>query len=241
MTTAKAAKLLTTIEGLDPSAKIRADLAAEGRPVLVAFSCGKDAICTELALRDAGVQTLLAYLYYIPGLRFIEDGIKSLEDQLGKRIRRYPHPSLYRWLGLGVFQTPGRTEVIEAAELVKLDYDLVWELAREDMGLDPDTWLADGVRANDSQQRRMAFQRHGALKPDSRKVSPIWDWSIAMIRQTLAEHHITLPVDYDWFGRSFDGLDRRFMEPLAEHAPEDFERVREWFPLVGMELVRHGL
>lgn len=238
---AKTQKLYTTVEGVEPSEKIRADLAAEHRPVMVAFSCGKDAICTELALSAAGVETRLAYLYYIPGLQFVEDGLQSLEQQLGKPIARYPHPSLYRWLGLGVFQTPGRSEVVAAAELVKLDYETVWALAREDMGLDPDTWLADGVRANDSQQRRMAFSRYGAVKPDTRKVSPIWDWSLAKIRATLDEHSITLPVDYEWFGRSFDGLDRRFLEPISVHAPEDFERILSWFPLAGMELVRHGL
>lgn len=238
---AKEPKLYTTIQGLDPSEKIRADLAADGQPVLVAFSCGKDAICTELALRESGVETKLAYLYYIPGLAFIEDGIKSLEDQLQKPIARYPHPSLYRWLGLGIFQTPDRAEVVAAAQLVKLDYDMVWDLAREDLGLPADTLLADGVRANDSQQRRMAFTRYGALKRDKLKVSPIWDWSLAKIRATLDDHHIELPVDYEWFGRSFDGLDQRFLAPIAEHAPEDFERIRSWFPLAGMELIRHGL
>ena len=40
------------IEGVRPSAEIRADLAAEGRPVLLAFSCGKDALAAWLAMRD---------------------------------------------------------------------------------------------------------------------------------------------------------------------------------------------
>lgn len=238
---AKEKKLTTEIAGVPPSTEIRQRLKAENRPVLVAFSCGKDAICTELALSADGIDTELAYLYYIPGLQFIEDGIKSLEDQLQKKIHKFPHPSLYRWLSRGVFQTPERTKVIEAAELVQIEYDEVWALIREHLGLSEDTWLADGVRANDSQQRRMAFTKYGAIKDHSSKVSPIWDWSIENIRLTLQSNNIKLPVDYDLFGRSFDGLDFRFTGPIKENFPEDYEIIRSWFPLVDLEQVRRGL
>ena len=46
--------MTTIIKGQPTSAEVRASLAAEGRTVLVAFSGGKDAIATELALQDAG-------------------------------------------------------------------------------------------------------------------------------------------------------------------------------------------
>jgi hypothetical protein len=34
------------------------------------------------------------------------------------------------------------------------------------------------------------------------------------------------------FGRSFDGIDLRFVVPLKERRPADYRRVLEWFPLV---------
>lgn len=234
-------KMTTTIAGVPPSADIRAQLAREGRPVLVAFSGGKDSICAALALRDAGVDVRLAYLYGVPDLGFVQRGLASMSEQLGLPIAQYPHPSLFRKLGYAVFQTPARARVIGAAKLVKIDYPLVWALIREDLGLPEDSWVADGVRANDSQQRRMAFSRYGAMKPDSRKVSAVWDWSIHKIRATLEEHGIELQVDYDWFGRSFDGIDRRFLEPIRKNAPEDYAQIIRWFPLAGMELHRHDL
>ncbi|MEV8166207.1 hypothetical protein AB0O80_10530 [Rothia kristinae] len=240
MTTAKAAKLLTTIEGLDPSEKIRADLAAEGRPVLVAFSGGKDSICAALALRDAGVQVHLVCLQLIPGMPLVEEGMESLADQIGLPVHRYQHPSLFRMLANGIYQPPERAQTIGAAELPKISFPLLWQMIREDLQLPEDTYLADGVRANDSPQRRIAFKKFGALKPESRKVSPIWDWSIAMIRRTLAEHQIQLPPDYELFGRTFDGLDIKFMGPLKEHRPEDYAVVKSWFPLIDLEMIRHG-
>lgn len=239
--------MTTVIKGQPTSAEIRVELAAERRPVLVAFSGGKDAIATELALQDAGIETHLAYLYYIPGrqpghtLEFIESTLSDLEQSLGKPVHRYPHPSLYRWLNNFVFQPPERCAVIESAGFPSLPYEELWGYIRADLGLEPDTWLADGVRAADSIMRRASFTRHGVMKPHSRKVSPIADWLKAEVLDRIRQANISLPIDYEWFGRSFDGIDYRFLEPLSRHAPDDYRRILDWFPLADLELFRHGL
>lgn len=229
------------IEGVRPSSDIRAELADEGRPVLLAFSCGKDAIASWLALRESGVEVVPYYMYYVPGLRFVEESLSRFEDTFGHRIARYPHPSLYRWLNAFVFQAPERLAIIEAAQLPAPTYEQVVDLIREDHGLDRDTWVADGVRAADSIVRRTSIKTHGPMKPKGRKVSVVWDWQVAEVRERIAAEGIDLPPDYEWFGRSFDGMDRRFLEPLSVHAPDDFERILEWFPLADLELIRHGL
>ena len=40
------------------------------------------------------------------------------------------------------------------------------------------------------------------------------------------------PPDYELFGRSFDGLDMRFMKPLREKRPDDFAVVKKWYPFI---------
>ena len=54
----------------------------------------------------------------------------------------------------------------------------------------------------------------------------------------IKRHGIKLPVDYKLFGRTFDGIDYRFVGPLRKHLPEDFERLRFWFPLIDLEILR---
>ncbi|MCL2089859.1 MAG: hypothetical protein FWH11_01310 [Micrococcales bacterium] len=228
----------TVIKGQPTSAEVRARLAGEGRPVLVAFSTGKDALAAELALRDSGVETRLAYLYLVPGLRFVEQTLSEQEDALGKPIARYPHPSLWRWLNNLVFQPPERCAVIEAARMPTVGYDEMWGLVKQDMGLPDDTWVADGVRASDSIVRRASFVRHGVMKHEKRKVSPVADWLKSEVVARVDQAGIRLPVDYEWFGRSFDGIDHRFLEPLSRFAPDDFQRVLDWFPLADMQLFR---
>lgn len=237
----------TKIKNQLPSSAIRAKLKAENRPVLVSFSLGKDAIATELALADEGIETVLAYMYLIPPdskgkhLSFVQDSLDKLEQQLGKRIHTYPHPSLYRWLNGFVMQPPERLAVIQAAEFPPLDYPTLWELIKEDLGLPADTWVADGVRAADSIVRRASLSRHGVMKASSRKVSPIADWLKAEVLDCIESHGIDLPVDYELFGRSFDGLDYRFLKPIKDNLPQDYERILEWFPLVEMEILRNEL
>lgn len=234
----------TVIKNQPTSAEVRARLAEEGRTVLVAFSGGKDAIATVLALRDAGIPAELAYLYYIPGrepgrtLDFIEAGLAGLEAAFGQRIHRYPNPSLYRWLNNLVFQPPERCAIIEAARFPAVTHDQMWELIRADLDLPADTWVADGVRAADSIVRRASFVKHGVMKPKHHKVSPIADWLKAEVMGRIEAGGVELPVDYDWFGRSFDGIDYRFLAPIRDHAPADYQQILNWFPLADLELFR---
>lgn len=236
--------MTTIVKGRPPSTEIRAQLKAEGHPVLVAMSLGKDAIATNLALRAEGIETELVYMYAIPGrdgrrtLDFIMNTAADLEEAFGQTIHMYPHPSLYRKLNNFVFQPPERLAVIEAAQLPTITFEQLWDFIRADLNLPEDTWVADGVRAADSIVRRTSFTKHGVMKPKHHKVSPIYDWQKHEVMGAIEAAGIPLPIDYQWFGRSFDGIDYRFLEPLSRHDPEDYQQILQWFPLADLELFR---
>lgn len=231
------------IEGIPSSAEIREGLAAEGRPVLLAFSRGKDSIAAWLALRDAGVEVIPFHMYRIPGeLDFERESMEYFEGFFSTRIARLPHEAIYRWLNGQVYQAPERLAIIEAAQLPTPSYEDIVSCFCADLGFRrSDIWLADGVRACDSIVRRLAIQKSGAQKQKSMKVSVVWDWTKSDVMGAIAAAGVRLPVDYEWFGRSFDGLDARFMVPLKENAPADYAKVIEWYPLVEAEVMRWGL
>jgi hypothetical protein len=232
----------TTLDGIPPSTEVRTQLAEAGRPVLLAFSRGKDSIAAWLALCDAGVDVRPFYLYLIPGLLgFERASLTYFEDYFGTPIPAYPHPGLYRWLRQNVFQPPDRWRAIQEMRLPNLTHEKVNAMVRADYGLPPGTWVADGVRAADSLPRRAAIKTHGAFRPGSGKCSPVWDWDIRETMQAIHRSKVRLPVDYKWFGRSFAGLDLRFLAPLAKRAPDDYQRVLDWFPLADLELHRAAM
>ncbi|MES1977295.1 MAG: phosphoadenosine phosphosulfate reductase [Pseudomonadota bacterium] len=205
---------------------------------LLSFSCGKDSWAAWLSARDHFDFTPY-YLYLVPGLEFVEDYLVYAEKVLGKRIVRLPHPSFYRLLNNAIFQAPERLRTIYAADLGNPDYDDLREAVIEDCQLPDNTWVADGVRAADSPMRRASLMKSRGVSPGKRYFHPCWDWNKATLIEQLQHANIKLPVDYTIFGRSFDGIDLRFLIKLREHFPRDYATVLEWFPLADMEIARY--
>lgn len=230
----------TKIKGQPTSKEVLQTLADLNQPVALGFSCGKDSIATWLAMREYGIEVVPVYFWLVPNLRFIDEELEYFEGVFGQRIYRYPNPSFYRLINAAVDQPPERLRVIEAAKLPTPDYEQTWQLIFDELGLAKDTWKADGVRAADSIVRRSSFTQHGVMKKNSHKVSPIADWLKGEVMDAIEGAGIELPIDYEIFGRSFDGIDRRFTEPMKEHLPEDYERLREWFPMLVTDMIRKG-
>lgn len=206
--------------------------------ILLAFSCGKDSIAAWLECRKHFSHIVAFYMYLIPDLEFVERSLRYYEDWFGCRIIRVPHPSLYRMLNNFVFQAPQNCATIEAANLADFDYTDMYTAVRRKMGLSDDAYAASGVRAVDSPYRLVAVKRYGAINHKKRHFYPIWDWRKDRLLAEITHAGIKLPPDYRLFGRSFDGIDYRFLKPIRDAYPDDYARIIEYFPLAELEIKR---
>jgi hypothetical protein len=209
-----------------------------GKRVLLAFSGGKDAISAWLALRDDGFEVVPYFMYCIPGISFVDESIDHYERHFGTTITRVPHPSLVRMLRNLVFQAPENCEVIEQSALVEYSYDDVSEYMRQRTGVTG--YEATGVRTADSLIRRAAASKHGTINHKRKTFWPVYDWRIADVEREIVKSGCGLSVEYEMFGRSFDGIDARFLGPLRKRFPADYQRVLDWFPLADLDLYRRG-
>jgi 3'-phosphoadenosine 5'-phosphosulfate sulfotransferase (PAPS reductase)/FAD synthetase len=225
---------MTVLTGGETIATVRRECPA----TLLAFSTGKDAIAAWLAIRDSFEAVHPYYLYLVPGLEFVEESLDYFEQWFGQPIARLPHPSLHRWLNGLVFQPPERCIVIEQAKLPDHSYADIRAAMIAQRNLPEHAMVADGVRAADSPLRRVAIMTRGPISRAQGRYHPVWDWRKADLVDCLRRHGVRLPVDYELFGRSFDGLDLRFLLPLKRHRPADYRRVLEWFPLAELEVFR---
>lgn len=215
-----------------------AEMASKHKGTIVAFSCGKDSVAAWLAIRESFDRVVPYYLYLVPGLEFVEESILHYEQYFRCRIMRLPHPSLHRMLNNMVFQPPEHCLVIEQAQLPNHSYEDVRQVVCESSGLPGGTYVADGVRAADSPMRRVAINTHGPISHGQHKYHPVWDMVKADMVALFRRHGVKLPREYNWFGRSFDGLDLRFLVPIKKHAPRDYQRILEYFPLADLEVFR---
>ena len=223
-----------TLTGVETIAEVRKACPE----TLLAFSTGKDAIAAWLTLRESFEVVHPYYLYPVPGLEFVDESLDYYERFFGVKIARLPHPSLHRMLNAYVFQPPERCKVIMQAKLPNHSYEDIRAAMIEEKGLNPAILVADGVRAADSPMRRIAIMTHGPISLNQGRYHPVWDWVKKDLIACFRKAGVKLPVDYELFGRTFDGLDLRFMLPMKRHRPNDYRKVLEWFPLVELEIFR---
>ena len=205
---------------------------------LLAFSCGKDAVATWRAIREHFDEIVPYYLYLVPDLEFVNESIDYYERYFGTKIVQLPHPSVHRMLNNFVFQPPQNCKVIEQAGLPDFDYLDIQAVMCERYNLPKKTLVADGVRAADSPMRRVAINTHGSISYKQLKYHPIWDWKKADLVECFKKHNVKLAVDYKIFGRSFDGIDLRFLYLIREHFPRDYQKILNLYPLADLEVFR---
>ena len=79
----------------------------------------------------------------------------------------------------------------------------------------------------------------GSVNFKKRHFYPIFDWNIEDLKNCLRDNNVKLPVDYEMWGKSFDGIDYRFIKPLKERFPADYDKLKELFPLLDLEIMRY--
>lgn len=213
-------------------------IAGETRTVLLAFSRGKDSLATWIVLREAGFKVTPFHQEIIPGLEFVERSLRYYEQCFDTHIYRVVHPNFYHWLTTLAQQPPERGHKLDWLSLPRFRYPDVQQGVARTAGLPLDTWCATGTRSADSPTRRHALQGQHGISPNMRSFSPLADWTKQDVIDCLRRAQLKLPIDYKLFGRSFDGIDHRYLYPLREHLPEDYQRVIEWFPWAGLEFTR---
>lgn len=211
------------------------------RTCLLSFSTGKDSVAMFLRLYHSGLfdKFVLFYYYLIPDMSWINEYLDYFEKKYDLKIIRVPSPSLYRLLDNGVLQTPERLIGLDKLYMSgfsfkKFDYGDIARAVIHSENLPENTYMAVGVKENDSARRRMAMRKYGLINHNQKKYYPVFDFSNRDINDILDQYEEYLPEDYDLFGLTFDGLDYRFLKPIMDRKPADYEKIKEIFPLIDL-------
>jgi len=213
--------------------------------VVVKFSGGKDSIAVLTLLLERGYdpeQLIVIYNYHFPGLRFIEAGLRYYEKKLGVTIVRIPHATIVSMLNGGEYMHPHWDAYVASLDYPRGKIDDFTEAYLTDrFGEEHGLWKAVGTTATDSVTRLLAFKRHGAERWSNRTFYPIADLSLPGILDIIRRNGVKLPPDYLMWPRSFDGLYHRFLQTIRVKHPDDYERIKRFFPLIDAEFYRYEL
>lgn len=214
------------------------EMRQEGGRVLLSFSRGKDSLAAWCVLRDAGFEVIPFHMVLIWGLEFVEEALDWYERHFGVHIYQVQHPTTWIWLNQLVAQPPHRLDVIEQLDLPTFSYADLNAGMKRTAGLQDSAWVAVGTRLIDNPIRRMMLKTRGPLNHKLRQAYPIFDMRRADQIEILKRNGVLLPVDYEMFARSFDGIDYRFLAAIKSRYPKDYQTILEWFPMQDMEFAR---
>lgn len=211
-----------------------------GDTILLSFSMGKDSIALWLFLREH-FEIVPYFLYWYPGLAFVEKSLAYYEEWFGTRIMQLPHPLFYNMLRTGAYQEPHVVGTIDWLRLERYDFADIDTVVCEYSDLDPtQTLCAVGFRAADNMERRRLIKQMGTIGFKRRKYYyGIWDWNVQRTTQIIKDNDVAIPPDYVHWGRTIAAFDYQYLQPLREQYPEDFQRLREFFPLIDAEIFRY--
>lgn len=209
----------------------------DGNTVLLSFSNGKDSIACWSVLQKAGFKVVPFYYQLPPGLEFVERSLRYYEDHFGEHIYRVTDPLLYRWIDEHKFQPPDRLPAIELLNLPDFGFPEIEAGVKHTVGLPSSAWTAIGSRWADSPMRRLSIPQIGYTE-SRRKFYPVADLNKEQLIKCLQRAKVKLPVDYEMFGRSFDGIDYQYIIEVKRRYPKDYAKLLEWFPLLEIEFFR---
>ena len=209
-----------------------------GDRVILSFSMGKDAIASYLQLKrhfERKELTPLRLPRAVYRHRHAASKRVSLPDAGCDPVvaANKPHPVIDR-LQIGTWHR----QVVEERETVgRLIHAVAQHAKKRRPGTAVDLLIEHVLES-------LEFAIYKAEPGDNVQVKQfdvVFDWKIDRLVDEIERSGIKLPVDYEMFGRSFDGIDYHYLAPIKERFPEDYEKILYWFPLAELDEVRRGL
>lgn len=185
--------------------------------VLVAFSGGKDSLVVLDLCSRVFSRVVAFYMYFVPGLSFIEEQLAAASKRWSCEILQYPHRSFIDAIKGGVFCNNYHS----FDDLPSWKPKDIYNLVSMDTGI---KLVCTGAKEADFWQRKSMLKKE--ILPG---VHPLQKWNKFDVMAYLKHHNIPLP---ECSGRMATGVDLSAPSILWLHDTHrsDFEKLCEWFP-----------
>lgn len=198
---------------------------------IVFFSGGKDSIVTLDLCARYFKKIHVIFMYSVPNLSFQEANLRWYESKYGIKIERIPHFMISEWLRLGTFR-----KADFSVSIVSINDVYNYARISNDMW-----WIAAGERIADSIVRRAMIKNSGSIDEKRGRIYPVAHFSKADIMRYIQYHSLKLAPESRWLGHSFRSLDGKEMLLVKQYYPQDYEKIRAWFPFVDAAIKQYEM
>jgi sulfate adenylyltransferase subunit 2 len=204
--------------------------AAQAHPaVVVLFSGGKDSLAVLDLCARVFPRVEAAFMYLVPGLRFLEDHIDHACVRLGVKLHKVPHWDTARLMRHAVLRWHNAAP--EALPTRNLRLPDVERALRAKTGIQ---WIASGWRACDGMQRRLILRQWTPVAQRWWRLFPVANWRDRDVLAYLRARKWGVPHQVSKgkarAHNSGFGLDAPGLSWLYRVHPGDYARVVEVFP-----------
>lgn len=185
---------------------------------IVAFSGGKDSLCVmDMACRTFD-HVIGLYKYCVPGLQSTEDIIEPARKRWGVKIYQYLAEDTIKCLREGIWCNA----IPDLPELTSWN---TYASVIRDTGI---PIVLTGMKRSDSQSRRRLLKWNAAHE---HLIHPIAGWEKRDVLGYLRTRGIPIPASS---GQATTGVGLNPIELLFlyDHYPDDFEKIRQYFPFI---------
>jgi hypothetical protein len=142
-------------------------------------------------------------------------------------------------LNTAMYQTEESFDIIKGCDIPIYKMDDMFNQVRVNILKDENVFVGTGVRASDNLTRFTTIKVYGAVNENRKQFFPVYDWNKQRLVDEFDRAKVKLPYDYAIWGCSFDGLHYKFLKGVYDNYPDDFAKIKEFFPLIESELYRY--
>jgi phosphoadenosine phosphosulfate reductase len=206
------------------------------REVAVAVSGGKDSVAVLDVCCKHFSRVEAYFMYLIPDLSFQEKYLRYLENRYKLTILRLPHWALSHMFRDCIFRHATR----QARDIKLVRIKDVECYVRRKFKVE---WIATGEKCRDSMERNAQLVMADGVSVSRHRIWPIAWWTHYDVFSYLNLQGILPSPEYKVTadGKSFGSLWGEQIAPIAEHYPEDFEKIKAIFPLIEAQVVRYRM
>ena len=199
--------------------------------ILVMFSGGKDSVCVLDLCHRYFRRVQPVFMQIGPMLSFHKAMHAWAEDKYGVEILKLPHPGVVDCLRYGVFRN------YQDFSIPVITFKDIWNYSRLQTGI---WWIAAGEKIADSIVRRAMIKGDGGcVNAKIGRFYPLAEWTIKDVYAYMRQRRLRMTPEYESYGGSYNGsLVPHSLHWLKRHYPNDYEKMRAWFPFIDVATKR---